>query len=348
MNFKFLIVLIIISIFIFSFDKQKKKTIGINFPEMPVNENNIGTKDGALLGRYLFYDPILSKDSTIACATCHKQELAFGDNVQYSKGFQNNILSRNTRPLFNVAWSPTLFWDGRVKDIEELVFHPITNENEMNNNIEEVITKLTASSFYKIKFRKAFENKKIDSINITYAIAQFVRTIISSNSKYENAIKFKAKLSADEKEGSEIFNDQARADCIQCHSIDDNTLGTRFQIINNGLENDSTLQNASDKGKANITKLQSDLGKFMTPSLRNIALTAPYMHDGRFKTLEEVLNFYSEHIKKNKNIDPRMQHVNEGGPHLTKDEKFKIIAFLKTLTDSVFIKNKQLGNPFLK
>jgi cytochrome c peroxidase len=343
-------VFILSLIFIFSFKTNKKSRIkaGTYLPTMPINTNNIVTKEGVLLGRYLFYDPVLSANNNIACASCHKQSYAFADNKRCSIGINNTPLNRNTKPIFNVAWAPSLFWDGRSKNVEELIFHPITNNIEMNNEFNIIIDKLHKSKFYLQKFAAAFTNKKIDSTNITLAIAQFVRTLISSNSKYEQALQYKAKLTNDEKEGAEIFNDQARADCVQCHSIDDNTLGTRFQIVNNGLENDAILAINTDKGRANITNNILDRGKFMTPSLRNIAVTAPYMHDGRFKTLEEVLDFYSEHIQANKNIDPRMQHVSEGGSHLTKDEKNKIIAFLKTMTDYSFIKNKEFGNPFLK
>ena len=319
------------------------------FPKPPVNSNNPVTVNGVELGRYLFYDPIFSADSSISCSSCHTQKYAFSDAPnQFSKGFQQKLQTRNTLPLFNLAWYPSLFWDGRVSSIEEQVFHPVRTGTEMNSNWKEITKKIKRSKFYTSLFYNAFGKTEIDSQLIVKAIAQFERTLISYNSKYDKVIRHEAKFTMDELEGMELINDVTKGACQNCHTTDADGLGTTREFSNNGLNELRNGEQFKDKGLGQYTGKSNDDGKFKIPSLRNLLFTAPYMHDGRFKTLEEVLDFYSEGIKASPTIDSKMVFVHQGGSKLNAYEKQKILAFLKTLSDSVFITNKAFSNPFEK
>ena len=316
---------------------------------MPVAANNPVTAEGVELGRYLFYDPILSSDSTMSCASCHKQQSAFSDSPnQYSKGREGATMKRNTMPLFNLAWYPAFFWDGRAVSIEEQVFHPVRTYSEMNLQWNDAAVRLEKSKFYKALFTESFGNRKIDSIQISNAIAQFLRTLISHQSKYDQVLKGKAYFSKDEYDGFVLVNDQTKGDCIHCHITDGDALGTTLVFSNNGIDSIYKAQDYIDKGRGAITGKSTDNGKFIVPSLRNLAFTSPYMHDGRFRTLEEVIEFYTSGIKLSANIDSKMAYAHRGGTKLTEEEKKKVIAFLLTLSDSSFILNPEFGNPFLK
>jgi cytochrome c peroxidase len=320
-----------------------------HFPKLPQSTSNPVTVEGAELGRHLFYDPILSGDSTMSCSSCHKQEYAFSDGPKrFSEGRNKELMKRNTLALFNLAYYPGLFWDGRAASLEEQVFHPVRTESELNLKWEIVVKRISRSSFYKKKFRAAFGKSTIDSTLIARSLAQFLRTLISSNSKYDKALRKEASLSPDELEGYEIVNDMTRGGCVHCHTTDQDALGTILDFSNNGLDMITDVNAYSDKGLGEFTKNQKDNGKFKIPSLRNILFTAPYMHDGRFKTIEEVVNFYSEEVKSCVNIDNRMEFAHQGGPKLNAHEKRKVIAFLKTLSDSSFITNPEYANPFVK
>ena len=317
------------------------------FPKMPVSESNSVTNEGVELGKFLFYDPILSKDSTVSCSSCHQQKNAFSDSPNtYSKGINGFIQKRNTLPLFNLAWYPKLFWDGRVNSIEEQVLHPVRDANEMNLKWIDATEKINRSRFYRLKFYKAFGTSTIDSNLITNAIAQFERTLISHHAKYDNVINGKAKFTMNEIEGLELLNDMTKGNCLHCHTTDANGLGTTGMYSNNGLDKAYTESDFKDIGLGKITHQKNDNGKFKIPSLRNLLFTAPYMHDGRFKTLEEVLDFYSEGLQSSPTIDSKMEFIHKGGSKLTIYEKQKIIAFMKTLSDSVFISEKKYSNPF--
>ncbi len=317
------------------------------FPTMPVAEENPVTVEGVELGRYLFYDPILSKDSNMSCGSCHKQEAAFSDApLAYSKGFNGELMSRNTLPLFNLAWYPTLFWDGRGGSIEQQVFHPVRAADEMNLEWQVAVERVKASSFYKKQFNDAFPGLEIDSVLIAKAIAQFERTLISHNAKYDSVLRGEAMFTKAEIKGFELMNDMSMADCLHCHTTDADPIGTKLGFSNNGLDDVQNPEDYKDKGRGGVTGKLDDNGKFKIPSLRNIALTAPYMHDGRFKTLKEVLDFYSEGVHYGANVDSKMGMAYQGGVHLTEDEKYLIITFLHTLTDSTFIKNEAFSDPF--
>lgn len=315
---------------------------------MPLPATNPVTVEGVALGRFLFYDPILSRDSNLSCAGCHRQEAAFSDGPNiFSKGADNTLLSRNTLPLFNLAWYPVLFWDGKAVSIEEQVFHPVRAHNEMNLKWDIATERINKSRFYRSAFKVAFGNRPIDSSLIAKAIAQFERTLLSYRSKYDRVIAGKDYFTKEEFEGFELMNDMTRGDCLHCHSTDENPLGTTLGFSNNGLDTITNPVDYKDKGRGAITGKAYDNGKFKIPSLRNAALTAPYMHDGRFATLEEVLDFYSEGVKPSANIDSKMEFAHQNGAHLSAEEKRKMMAFLLTLTDSAFVSDPAFSNPFI-
>ena len=238
-----------------------------------------------------------------------------------------------------------MFWDGRSNSIEEQVFHPIRNPKEMALNWKTVALRLNRSEFYKTKFKNAFGTVYIDSTHVSKALAQFERKLISNNSKYDKVLRNEIDLTSDEYAGLNLVNNQTKGNCLHCHTSDSDARGTTGRFSNNGLNMDSA-GTFTDNGLGKTTGKTKDNGKFKIPSFRNLNFTAPYMHDGRFKTLEEVLDFYSEGIQNNVNIDNKMAEVHKGGIKLTDTEKKQIIAFLRTMSDSSFISNPSFSNPF--
>lgn len=346
------IALLFFLILIFAFAEKHKQTPYVFpelkfFPKMPNSASNPTTIEGAELGKFLFYDPILSLNNDMSCASCHKQEKAFSDAPNtFTKGNKNILTNRNTMPLFNLAWYSSFFWDGRAATIEEQVFHPVRDKHEMNLTWAEATNRIKNSPFYQQKFKNAFHNQIIDSMLIAKAISQFLRTLISNQSKFDKVLAGKEYLSADEYAGFVLMNDMTKGDCLHCHTTDANALGTTGLLSNNGLDNVKDPNLYIDKGLGGYSKNINDYGKFKIPSLRNISLTAPYMHDGRFETLEQVIDFYSEGVQMSVNLDSKMGLAHQGGVKLSKEEKKQIIAFLKTLTDSTFINNPAFSNPF--
>jgi len=318
-----------------------------HFPPMPVNRDNIVTLEGADLGRYLFYDPLLSRDSSVSCASCHQQQFAFADGKKFGTGIDGKIQKRNTTPLFNLAWYNAFFWDGRSPTIEQQVFVPVSGHEEMDLNWKAATKRINANKFYRIKFKDAFGEVIIDSVLIAKAIAQFERTLISNQSKYDRVLRGEDIFTHDEREGFIIMNEMVKGDCLQCHTTDADALGTTGKFSNNGLDNISDANKFTDKGLGAITGKITDNGKFKIPSLRNVGFTAPYMHDGRFNTLEEVVNFYSEGVNKCANIDSKMEHAHQRGVQLDSVQKKQVITFLLTMNDSLFVKDVRFSNPFL-
>jgi cytochrome c peroxidase len=317
------------------------------FPAMPTNANNPVTVEGAELGRYLFYDPILSDDSTMSCGSCHKQEYAFSDAPNpFSKGKNGKLTTRNTMPLFNLAWCNEYFWDGRATSLENQVFEPVRSHDEMNLSWVAAEARINSSEFYHKKFRLAFGETKIDSVMISKAIAQFLRTLISHTSRYDSLQMGLITFTKDEADGFVLVSDMTKGDCLHCHTSDADGLGTTNKFSNNGLDAFTDVHQCKDIGRGKITGATRDYGHFRIPSFRNLFLTAPYMHDGRFKTVEEVLNFYNDSVKMNATIDSKMGTAPHGGAHLTAEEKRKVIAFLKTMTDYSFAKNPDFSNPY--
>lgn len=327
--FYFLLIVLAVS----CIDDQGESGFGLTYPGyFPTphyqSAKNPITKDGFLLGRALFFDPILSIDSTISCETCHSQGHAFADhNTRLSAGIHNLRGTRNSPAMFNLAWQTSFMWDGGINHIEVMPLAPITNEVEMGETLENVIKKLNNSQNYRLKFRKVFGEKPIDSQKLFYALAQYMSMLVSSDSKYDKYRLGKTSLNTEELEGLSTF----RLKCASCHP---EPLFTDYSFRNTGLEvlND-------DIGHGRISLLKADEYKYKVPSLRNVALTYPYMHDGRFSTLSDVLNHYSDHAIMSEQIDPLLISSGKAGISLSVDEKKSIIAFLNTLTDYTFISN---------
>ena len=301
-----------------------------------IPSNNPLTEEGIELGKKLFFDKKLSVNGSQSCADCHKPSNSFTDARQYSIGVDNIQGTRNSMPLFNLAWNydDRFFWDGRELSLERQVLDPITNPIEMHNTIANLVQELQIDSEYPEMFLKAFGTEIIDSVLIGKAIAQYERTIISANSKFDKYLLGQTTLSIQEEEGFNIFMDEDRGDCFHCHGNENNPLWTDNKFHNNGLDN-----NFSDLGLGAVTGNPNDNGKFKTPSLRNLEFTAPYMHDGRFSTIDEVINHYSEGLQDSQTVDPLMKMVSQGGVQLSFEEKANLKAFLLTLSDYDFISN---------
>lgn len=294
------------------------------------------TEEGIALGKKLFFDKLLSGDNSQSCATCHNPKNAFTDQQQFSAGIDGKFGTRNVMPLFNLAWNfDQLFaWDGKDFSLERQAFEPVSNPIEMHSNWKNVAEKLKKHPEYPLLFSQAFGTVKIDSTLITKAIAQFERTLISGNSKFDKFLRGETTLTPEEQNGFDVFMDEARGDCFHCHGSDNNPLWTDNKFHNNGLDVTFT-----DLGLGAVTGDPSDNGKFRSPSIRNLAFTAPYMHDGRFTTLDEVINHYSEGLKSSPTIDPLMKKVNQGGVGLSAKDKTDLKSFLLTLSDFDFLNN---------
>ena len=251
-------------------------------------------------------------------------------------------------PLYNLRWSKYFFWDGRVLGLENQIFEPVRHSQEMGLDWNLAAARVANNPFYKLQFANVFPKQPIDSLRIVYAIAQFLTGLVSATSKYDSVILRQAAFSSTEYEGYELVNDMTKGNCMLCHVTDGNALGTNFDFSNNGLDSTNNQGDFLDNGLALVTHQKKDKGRFKTPSLRNIFFTAPYMHDGRFKTIAEVLNFYSEKITYNPFIDNKIANPHQGGQRLTTQEKEKIIDFLKTMTDWSFQQNPRFANPYKK
>ena len=283
--------------------------------------NNPLTVDGFTLGRYLFYDPILSSDNTISCGSCHQQFSAFSNaGHDLSHGVSGLLGTRNTPALQNLNWLPTFMHDGGINHIEVMPLAPITNPLEMNETMANVIAKISASGKYKQLFTKAYGDDMVNSQRIFRAIAQFMGTMYSYNSKYDKVKAGEESFSAQEQAGYNLFVQK----CSSCHK---EPLFSDYDYRNNGLVA------YIDSGRAHVTGNPSDKFKFKTPSLRNIEKTAPYMHDGRFYTLDQCLNHYVSGIVTSPTLDPLLV----GGINMSTQDNNDIIVFLKTLTDTKFL-----------
>lgn len=317
-----------------------------NFPPVNEMESNPLTKEGVELGRRLFYDKRLSGNNQISCASCHQQQLGFADGVALNSiGVSGKLLLRNTQPLFNMAWiNSGLFWDGGATNLESQAFAPLANPDEMHQDFFQLVEELKGIPDYVQRFRFVFGDVEIKTGYIAKALAQFQRTLISASSKYD---LYKRKeqqvyLNAKELEGLAIVQSK----CSGCHSSE---LFTDNLFHNNGIDADFSNSSAEGtfKGRFRITQNPADLGKYRTPTLRNVLLTAPYMHDGRFASIEEVLRHYSAGVRYSATLDTLVrQNGGIPGIPLSEGEKQSIIAFLRTLSDSAFIRNQQFSNPF--
>ena len=303
-----------------------------HFPEPAYDfSNNPVTREGFELGRMLFYDTRLSSDNTVSCASCHHQELAFSDAGQaLSQGVNGQFGSRNSPSLSNLAWYPSFMWDGGVNHIEISSLAAIVHPAELNMDFAELLNKLRGIAEYQVLFEKAFNSSGIDDQRFFYAMTQFTGLLISAESKYDQVLQGKANFTNQEQSGKILFDQN----CAACHS---GVLQSDFSFRNNGLDSEFT-----DEGRKLITNNPDDLGKFRVPSLRNVALTGPYMHDGRFQTLDDVVLHYTSGIQSSTTLDP----IFNEGIGLNSIERASVVAFLHTLTDTQFVNNTKFSNPF--
>ncbi|MFM7667259.1 MAG: cytochrome-c peroxidase [Bacteroidota bacterium] len=356
---KYLVYLFLLIVLIFSCRKDRvgyKATpyvleIPSHFPDMIIPSDNPMTVEGVELGRFLFYEKKLSGDNTMSCASCHMPENSFSDPNQYSTGIDGIQGNRQSMALVNMGWENFFFWDGRKTTLEDQIIDPVINPIEMHETWKNAVLKLNKDMNYRNRFFRAFGEEGIDSLKAAKAIAQFIRTMISGQSKYDAMYKFENGMSLtateqaifqtidpEEWAGYDLFKSLNGADCFHCHN---GPLMRVKKFSNNGL-----LPNLfNDLGRAAVTNNPEDNYKFKVPTLRNIALTAPYMHDGRFATLDEVIEHYSSGIHMSPTIDPLIEFGSQGGVQLDAQEKYLLKKFLLTLTDQNFITNPNFKDP---
>jgi cytochrome c peroxidase len=323
------------------------------FPPMDIPADNLLTVEGVHLGHLLFWEKSLSEDGSISCGSCHLPEHGFSDPSPYSTGITGAQGIRNAMAIINIGWASSYFWDGRAATLEEQILEPVAHPDEMALPWPQAVARLQANSEapgYPQLFLEAFGTTTITAELTSKAIAQFLRTLISADSKFDQWRRGETTLSDDEFAGYEIFlreggdpettpGGQFGGDCFHCHG----EAGLQFSdylFRNNGLDGSF----GADAGRAGVTGMPLDSGRFKTPTLRNITLTAPYMHDGRFITLEEVLDHYNSGGVPSTTIDPFMKYTT-GGLALNPVQKTQLLAFLETLTDTSFIAASQFQDP---
>ncbi|MBK9029746.1 MAG: c-type cytochrome [Myxococcales bacterium] len=319
------------------------------------------TDDGATLGRVLFYDRALSANGTIACASCHLQAAGFADPEALSRGFDGGHTSRNAMSVSDARFygNGRFFWDERAATLEEQVLMPIQNPVEMGLTLDELVARVAAAPYYPPLFVRAFGDGEVTSPRIARALAQFARALVSYRARYDvelaaagDVARPFAGYTAEENLGKDLF--LGRAGCATCHLASPPGPGPRANqavffidiATNNGLD---ATTDVGDTGKGAVTGVARDLGAFKSPSLRNVALTAPYMHDGRFTSLEEVVAHYDTGVQPHPNLDPRLRVPGTGAPRrlgLTSAERAALIAFLFTLTDDALVTDPRFADPF--
>lgn len=341
-------------------DELNPKTVSLVLPKTPYDYSHFDfggvdvfvgiNNDVATLGRVLFYDTHLSINNTVSCGSCHKQSIAFSDNVTFSSGFENHKTLRNTLPIQNLSnigsftGSPiSLFWDGRATFLPSMVLMPITNHVEMGmSNVDAIVDKVKSLSYYNDLFMNAYGTNQVDASKVGEALSSFVRSIFSGNTRFDRSNKNQTELNGLEHQGRLLFFN--KYNCNSCHQTEQlNGYQTGGSFVNIGLE-----ENYTDKGLQNVTNITTDNGKFKIPNLRNITLTAPYMHDGRFASLSAVIDHYSHGIANSSALDTRLRSSN-GQPmrmNISEHEKTALIAFLNTLTDFAMITDIKYSNPF--
>lgn len=337
--------------------------IPYGFPTMlNIPPDNPMTVEGVELGRYLFYDGRLSgrthPDSLMSCATCHMQQNAFEcgiDHPVFQGGRTFGLTGKPTRhvmlPLINLVWNHTGYlWNGmispdnpdaRYRRLEDLVWMGVIAEHEMAGDTNRTKQLIASIPGYPEMFYRAFGSREVTMERIARAIAQFVRSLVSANSKFDRYLRGEYQLSPSELRGFVLFTTEEGADCFHCHGGSGNPLFTTNLFYNNGK--DTVFTDPFDR--YSITGNPSDIGAYKAPTLRNVELTAPYMHDGRFSTLEEVIDFYSHHVRNSPYIHPLMHHVSKGGVQLTPSQKADLIAFIRTLRDDSFLNDPKFARP---
>ena len=338
----------------------------LELPATPYTYNN-GDNNLPTLGRVLFYDRQLSLNNSVSCASCHKQALAFADNVAQSKGFDNKLTSRNSMPIQNLGGfffvggvfndlrdslftngdvffgSQTLFWDGRENDVNKMVLRPIVNHVEMGiSDLDKLAAKLQNVPYYKELFLKAFGSEEVTTERISAGLSSFILTIGSQNTRFDKFLRGQIQLSAQELNGQQLFIQTY--ECNECHQVGN----PHGYVLAGTFANIGLDPVYDDGGVEHATGNPNDAGKFKIPSLRNVLLTAPYMHDGRFETLEDVFEHYSSGIDDHPNLDHRLRD-NTGSPiamNISTQDKRSIVAFLGTLTDQDMLSDPKFSNPF--
>lgn len=313
------------------------------YPKPIEPSDNLTTVEGVKLGRKLFYDKRLSRDNSQSCGSCHLQQHGFSDPNRFSKGINGQEGHRQSMTLVNLAYNPyqRFFWDGRAASLEQQALEPIRNPIEMDNTWDEVVKRIKADKEYLQLFDEAFGTRKVDSILVSKALAQFVRSLVSFNSRFDQYVRGEINLTPSEFNGYNLIQSQLKGDCFHCHNAEDK-LFSGMRIVNNGLDPESQW---SDLGYYNVTKNPADKAKFKTPTLRNIMVSAPYMHDGRFNTVKDVIEqhyFFGGYMSST--IDPNMEFVNQG-LDLSATDIQDIITFLHTLTDESFLNNPEHSDP---
>ncbi|MGJ8593008.1 MAG: cytochrome-c peroxidase [Aquaticitalea sp.] len=320
-----------------AFAKIDTTPIYINVPEnwpAPTYDfsKNPLTAEGFQLGRHLFYDPILSRDNTISCASCHLQATGFTHvDHDLSHGIEGKIGTRNSMTIMNLAWSKNFMWDGGVNHLDVQPLHPITSDVEMDEKLENVVNKLQKSEKYQTLFLRAFGTDSITGQNTLKALSQFVLLLNSTNSKYDKVVRNEDQFTPMEQKGYELF----KKNCASCHK---EPLFTSDEFENNGLDVDTTL---NDIGRMRITQKTEDKYKFKVPTLRNVQFTFPYMHDGRFESITEVILHYNTNIQHYDNLSESLKKP----MNLSDNERVELAAFLKTLTDTDFLFDKRFSFP---
>ncbi len=300
--------------------------------------NNKLTNEGATLGRVLFYDKKMSLNNRVSCGSCHKQNMAFADDAALSEGFEGRKTKRNSMAIANLKYNTSFFWDAQNLKMEEQVLKPVENHIEMGmEDFDKLAAKLSTVEYYGSLFESAFGTPEVTEDRISKALAQFMRSMVSFDSKYDRGLDNNfSNYSALEKKGMEVF-ESSKAKCASCPLPQHNFTNSWGGTFNIGLDTDY-----ADEGAGG--------GSFRIPSLRNVARTAPYMHDGRFANLEEVIDHYNEGVQNHPNLDWHLQS-NSGGfgairMNLSVSEKQALVAFLNTLTDDAFLQDPRYASPF--
>lgn len=302
-----------------------------NFPQPAYHFNtNPVTEDGFVLGRKLFYDPLLSADNTISCGSCHIQTSAFTHHGHtFSHGVFDRLGTRNSPPIMNLAWSTSLMWDGGIADLDLQSIAPITNHLEMDETLPNVLRKLASTPGYPQMFKRAFGSEEISGTNFLKALSQFMVMCVSSNSKYDSVSRKMGPVYTGDEQAGYLLVQQK---CSPCHQ---EPLFTDNSFKNNGI----SISDLNDEGRYLITQKESDRYTFKVPSLRNLAYTAPYMHDGRFFTLDAVLDHYTSQVQASPNLDEALKN----GIKLSSENRKQILAFLATLNDRSFLLDKRFS-----
>ncbi|MFT5336132.1 MAG: cytochrome c peroxidase [Sphingobacteriales bacterium] len=320
-------------------DPEQILTRPAGFPPLPEFPDNPFSIEGIAMGKTLFFSKVLSKDYTLSCGSCHAPANGFSDSAQFSTGFNGAKTPRNSMPLHNLIYEFTFFWDGRVVGLENQVLEPVSHPDEMNLPWDSATVRLESTEVG-ARIKAFYNTPKIDRSHVANLISQYIRSLISGNSKFDLYRQGLVPLTESEIRGMHIFQSEGQpensnlargGDCFHCHTLEAG-LFTDFSFHNNGLD-----ENPADPGLGNVTGNPNDHAKFKTPSLRNLSYTGPYMHDGRFSSLEEVIDHYISGVKESPTLDPLMKF--QGGLFLSETEKTDLINFLNTLNDHEFIQN---------